>query len=86
MTRSDFAVLLPLAPLLLTLAACASEPERAGRSGRAQPSPFGFEMASTASAVDGQVRRRDGGILVRQEVGQPLGRRSRPLLDGNAHC
>lgn len=58
MARSDVALLLPFAPLLLVLTACASEPERSGRSGRTQPSPFGFELAmagaGAATAGDGE--------------------------------
>jgi hypothetical protein len=65
---------LPLSPLLLTLAACASEPEGAGRSGRTQASPLGFEMAS-AEALGGPLRHREGGTLVWVEANQSLDNR-----------
>lgn len=77
MTRSDVALLLaplPLSPLLLALAACASEPERAGRSGEPRPSPFRFEMAS-AAALGEPMRYLEGGIATWEEAGQPVDNR-----------
>lgn len=54
MEHNDLALLLsplPLSPLLLALAACGSEQERAGRSHRPAPSPFGSEIAMAGAGT-----------------------------------
>ncbi len=54
MTRADLALLLsplPLAPLMLVLAACGSEPDRADGARRGSPPPFGFEMAMAGAGA-----------------------------------
>lgn len=56
MTRRDLALLLsplPLSPLLLALAACGSDQERADRLRKEVPSPFWFEMAMAGPASGG---------------------------------
>lgn len=64
MKRRDLALLLsplPLAPLMLALAACGTEPGRPGGGRGGSGSPFGFEMAmagaaaATADAAEGRV-------------------------------
>lgn len=54
MLRRDLALLLapvPLAPLMLVLAACGSEPEPAGGGRGGSSSPFGFELAMAGAAA-----------------------------------
>ncbi len=75
MARGDFALLLPLSPVLLALASCASEPEAAERSGEARSSPFDFEMAMAGAGAAARVgtppRQHEGRIIAGQEAGQP---------------
>jgi rhodanese-related sulfurtransferase len=55
MTRKDFALLmspLPLAPLLLALAACGGEPDGPREKRDAPSVPLGFELAMAGSADD----------------------------------
>lgn len=54
MTRADLALLLsplPLAPLMLVLAACGSEPDGADSAREGPASPFGFEMAMAGAGA-----------------------------------
>ena len=55
MTRNRFALLLsplPLAPLLLALAACGGEAGESGGKRDAPSAPFGFELAAAGAAGD----------------------------------
>lgn len=54
MTRRDLALRLtplPLAPLMLALAACGAEPDRAGAGRGGSGSPFGFELAMAGAGA-----------------------------------